>query len=93
VFVRLREDKPAKQTERVEAVPAPEGAEKRHDRNRGEKKTVHKQEIDEVIEQLSAANDKLELRVEGHRISLGNLDKGSGARQAAGLTKLDLLVT
>jgi bifunctional non-homologous end joining protein LigD len=94
VFVRLREDKPAKQIERVEAVPAPEGAENRHDRQRGEEKAVHKQEIDEVIEQLSAANDKLELRVEGHRISLSNLDKAlwpARGKQRA-LTKLDLLV-
>jgi len=95
VFMRLREDKPAKQTERVEVVPAPAGGKRRLDAGLPATRTpVRKQEIDAVADQLSTANDKLTLKVEGHRLSLSNLDKAlwpANGKQRA-LTKLDLLV-
>ena len=95
VFTRLREDKPAKQAERIDAVAAPAGGKSRSgDAPPARKAPVRGQEVDAVVEQLSTAKDKLELRVEGHRISLSNLDKAlwpARGRQRA-LTKLDLLL-
>jgi bifunctional non-homologous end joining protein LigD len=95
VFLRLREDKPPKQAERVERVEVPHGHGRSNDADPPtEKVLVEKKDIDHVLEQLSTAKDKLALSVEGHRIALSNLDKAlwprAGKRRA--LTKLDLLV-
>jgi bifunctional non-homologous end joining protein LigD len=92
VFMRLREDKPAKQTTRVKAAPAP--ARNKEGDPPAAKTPVREGETDAVLDQLSGAKDKLTLRVAGHRIALANLDKAlwpARGKQRA-LTKLDLLV-
>lgn len=95
VFMRLRGDKPPKEVERVEVVATPSSSGKSRGADLPATETpVKKHEIDEVLKQLSAAKDRLSLKVEGHRISLTNLDKAlwpARGRQRA-LTKLDLLV-
>jgi bifunctional non-homologous end joining protein LigD len=104
VFKRLREDKPAKQVEHVEPVSAPDEEEsdpksgppssRKRDGPAAAKELVRQEEIDSVLEQLSEAKDKLQLRVEGHRLALSHLDKefwpALGKRRA--MTKLDLIV-
>ncbi len=95
VFLRLRGDKPPKEVERIEVVATPSSSGK----SRGTdlpvtEMPVKKHEIDDVLEQFSPPKDNLTLTVEGHRISLSNLDKAlwpARGRQRA-LTKLDLLV-
>ena len=94
VFLRLREDKPPKEVERVEPVTVPnEGRWSKEDDPHGTKAPVRWQEVESVLEQLSMAKDKLALKVEGHRLALSNLDKvfwpPVGKQRA--LTKLDLL--
>ncbi len=95
VFVRLREDKPAREIERVAVVSTPsEGKKRRDDDPPGPKAAKGKKAIEDVLEQLSAAKDKLRLNIEGHRIELSNLDKVFWPAQGKQreLTKLDLLV-
>jgi bifunctional non-homologous end joining protein LigD len=93
-FLRLREDKPKKQVERVEVVDVPSGSEKRDPPRASEQTPVAQGDVEGVLEQLSAAKDELQLRLQGHRIALSNLDKvfwpPAGKQRA--LTKLDLLV-
>ncbi len=95
VFLRLRGDKSPKEVERVEAVPPPAGGKRSsNDDAQAAETPGRKEDVDATLEQLSTAKDKLTLRVEGHRISLSNLDKAlwpARGRQRA-LTKLDLLV-
>jgi bifunctional non-homologous end joining protein LigD len=99
VFMRLREDKPAKEAERVEVVAGPSSRRKaRKNKKAGEdppaNSPVKKKDVDDVLEQLSDAKGELALTVEGHRLDLSNLDKAlwpaAGNRRA--LTKMDLLV-
>jgi bifunctional non-homologous end joining protein LigD len=95
VFLRLREDKPPKEVERVEPVTVPnEGRRSKADDPPVTKAPVRPQEVESVLEQLSMAKDKLALKVESHRLTLSHLDKvfwpPAGKQRA--LTKLDLLV-
>jgi len=90
VFLRLRDDKPPADVHRTETArpPAPDGGVS------GELATLIDDEIESVLEQLRSDKDKLSLSVQGHKITLSNLNKDfwpkSGRRRA--LTKRDLLV-
>ncbi len=92
VFLRLREDKPKEEVERVDVVDAPSGG------GTGDptpaRPVVDQRDVEAVLDQLSSAKRKLTLKVQGHQITLNNLDKplwpAFGKRRA--LTKLDLLV-
>jgi bifunctional non-homologous end joining protein LigD len=94
VFMRLREDKPPKETERVEVVSSPSKEPTRKKDSPNHRKTSGKKEIDAALDQLSSRGDTLRLTVEGHRIELTNLNKAlwpAGGKQRA-LTKRDLMV-
>jgi len=84
VFVGLREDKAPAEVRREEAVPPPPEA------THG----VGSSTVQAVLEQLAVSGSELLLEVEGHKVSLSNLDKEMwpplGGRPA--LTKRDLLV-
>ncbi len=92
VFLRLREDKPKEQVERVEMVEAPSGG-KTGDPS-PVRPAVDQRDVDAVLDQLSSSKRDFTLRVQGHQITLNNLDKPFwpplGEKRA--LTKRDLLV-
>ncbi len=83
VFVRLREDKPPEEIERVAAVHVPSAGGTATD----------PPAAGDVLDQLDNAKDRIALHVEGQRIALTNLNKELwpklGRRRA--LTKRDLL--
>lgn len=90
VFLRLRDDKPPADVRPLEVAPAPGGDGPDAAAARGHARS----EAEAVLEQLEGDKVKLDLRVEGHRIPLNNLDKelwpAVGKRRA--LTKRDLIV-
>jgi bifunctional non-homologous end joining protein LigD len=83
VFLRLREDMPPEEIERVAAVHVPSAG----------GTAAGPPATDDVLPQLDNAKDRIALHVEGHRIALTNLNKELwpklGRRRA--LTKRDLL--
>jgi bifunctional non-homologous end joining protein LigD len=91
VFLRLREDKPKEQVERVEVVDAPSGG---GTGDTAPASAVDRRDVEAVLDQLSSAKSTLTLKVQGYEIALNHLDKPYwlplGKRRA--LTKLDLLV-
>jgi bifunctional non-homologous end joining protein LigD len=86
VFLRLREDKPAKDVRPADVVPAP-GIPTR------KSAAPRPAEVESILEQLETKREKLTLTVEGHKLPLNNLDKvfwpTLGERSA--LTKRDLI--
>ena len=87
VFLRLREDK---RPEEVRVVVAPS----REAGKSPEKPASLQKELAGVLEQLEGGRQKFLLEVEGHRISLSNLDKElwPALRRRRALTKRDFLV-
>ncbi len=87
VFLRMREDKPAKEVHRIEISANP----KRQERPVG---NSHPSEVQTVLEQLGERKERLQLRIEGHKIAVTNLDKELWPRRGRqrALTKRDLLV-
>lgn len=83
VFLRLRDDKPASDARRTTAVNAPE------DDPVDEKSGT----VNDVLEQLKDGREKFVIKVEGHEIVIGNLEKvlwpPTGNQRA--LTKGDFL--
>ncbi len=86
-FVGLREDKPPGDVRRPQVAPAPAEPS-------GRAGPAARTVVEDVLERLNGRADKLVIKVDGHRISLTNLDKElwpplDGHRA---LTKRDLLV-
>jgi bifunctional non-homologous end joining protein LigD len=92
VFLRMRDDKPPGEVRHVDAVHVESSG---ADNEPSSKQSpVSSDDIGDVLEQLRGSKERLILKVEGHNISLTNLDKPLwpklGRRRA--LTKRDLLV-
>ncbi len=90
VFLRVREDKPARDVRRAERVAAPQVAS-----GPPASDASLADDVGSVLDQLAQKKEKLLLSVEGHKVSLSNLDKElwpglSGKKR--GLTKRDFLV-
>lgn len=88
VFLRLREDKPARDVQRVRVAHTPE-----RDSPMLANHASLADDVAEVLDQLRTKREQCLLHVQGHRISLTNLDKPlwpkRGRRRA--LTKRDYL--
>jgi len=84
VFMRLREDKAPTEVQRLEVVPSPDAA--------PEEATSGK--VGRILEQLDSPAQNLTVEVDGHKISLTNLDKElwPATSHHHALTKRDLLV-
>jgi bifunctional non-homologous end joining protein LigD len=67
VFLRLREDKPAGSVRPAEVVAAPAGATAASNQEQSD--------LGEVLDQLERKNERFLLKVQGHKLSLTNLDK------------------
>ena len=95
VFLRVRDDKPPAEASRRQPVPSRRVAARHTVPSREADDGVASQaaELEDVLKQLEDPRQKLVLAVEGHRISLTNLDKelwpALGSRRP--LTKRDLL--
>jgi bifunctional non-homologous end joining protein LigD len=91
VFLHLREDKPARDIQRIEAAAPPEVAGGAAGGPAADEATA--EDIDALVEQIERAKEKALLDVQGHKIGVTNLDKifwpKAGRRRA--LTKRDLL--
>jgi len=90
VFLRLREDKPAQEAQRVDVVgaPAPVAGSAR------EPEAAAPEDVEAVLEQLGQKKERLTLAVQGHKVAVTNLDKElwpKRGRQRA-FSKRDLLV-
>ncbi|MGB2694868.1 MAG: DNA ligase D [Dehalococcoidia bacterium] len=88
VFLRLRQDTPANDVQRVEVMTAPSTKDAAHDED-----ASLDDDIAEVLEQLDAKKEKLSLQVQDQKIALTNLDKPlwpKHGRQRA-LTKRDFI--
>lgn len=89
VFLRLREDMPAEQAQRIDVVSAPE-----HHERATEPSTATAADVAAVQEQLEQRKAGFTLVVQEHKVPVTNLDKElwpKRGRQRA-LTKRDLLV-
>ena len=90
VFLRLREDKLPQEVRRTEIAPAPA----RDNPLKQDRSIPLEREVERVLEQLENHRQRFALAVEGHKISLTNLDKVlwpalDGHRS---LTKRDFLI-
>jgi len=90
VFLHLREDKPAQEARRVDAIGAPAsvaGA-------APEQPPATAADVGAVLEQLRQKKDRLTLAVQDHKLPVSNLDKELWSRRGRqrALTKRDLLV-
>jgi len=94
VFLRLRDDKPTAEVERVETVSLTDPPASNPPATSGQKILHHSKTITGILNQLDNGNKKFDLDVEGHRVEVNKLDKElwpEYEKQRA-LTKRDLLV-
>ena len=86
-FLGLREDKPPREVRREEALRPPKNTP-------GQTEGAHDDDVQKVLDQLEQPQQKMILAVEGHKISLTNLDKEfwPAIEDRRALTKRDLLV-